>query len=316
MSPSSLPIGHISKQLIAGFSLFVLSISNVASDSLRLAGEWIPHPRCIELLDLGDREEIDRFSCDRLGVGLELFNGSPTDGIFSGYTYYRPNKDNDRALGDGYYGYQRVGDLANGLTLLRTYENPGGNAVGDALLLVRGLQRDSDRGREKIVLVMKARFGNRCIGGVSNVDVPSLKSFRFTVRVTPFDFIVPGAREALLSEKIRKALETAVNGTEEKPQVTSDESSFTGHPDLSWSANSCLAYMVYEVDLTGKGSRLIETHIGIPLQYWEGMSDDERCLRNLIDKRIEEQKPSFQLILSASEYTDLKQEFFNQCWKK
>ena len=84
---------------------------------------------------------------------------------------------------------------------------------------------------------------------------------------------------------------------------------------ISWSANSCLAYMVYEVDLTGKGSHLIETHIDIPLQYWEGMSDDERCLRELIGKRIEEQKPSFQLILSANEYTDLKQEFFDKCWK-
>ena len=54
------------------------------------------------------------------------------------------------------------------------------------------------------MLVMKARFGNRCIGGISNVDAPSLKSFRFTVRVTPFDFIVPGARDALSDPMLLK----------------------------------------------------------------------------------------------------------------
>ena len=126
MSPSSLPIGHITKQLIAGFSLLVLSISNVASDSWGLASEWAPHPRCIEALDLWDKGELNRYNCDRFGRGLEVFNGSPTDGIFAGYTYYRPKQDDGRALGDGYYGYQRVGDFPNGLTLLRTYENPGG----------------------------------------------------------------------------------------------------------------------------------------------------------------------------------------------
>ena len=92
-----------------------------------------------------------------------------------------------------------------------------------------------------------------------------------------------------------------------------DESNSTGHPNLDWSANSCLAYMVYEASLTGKDMHLVETHIDVPLHYWEGMSDDERCLKKLIDKRIEEQQPSFQLTLSANEYTELKHEFFEQC---
>ena len=74
--------------------------------------------------------------------------------------------------------------------------------------------------------------------------------------------------------------------------------------------------MVYEASITGKGLHVIEAHIDIPLHYWEGMSEDERCLKKLIDKRIEEHKPSFQLTLSADEYTNLKQEFFDQCWKE
>tara|TARA_Y100000294_G_scaffold172427_1_gene187104 strand:+ start:1991 stop:2926 length:936 start_codon:yes stop_codon:yes gene_type:complete len=297
-------------------ALFILSLPVAHADSWRLASEWAPHPRCIEALDMGDKEQIDRYDCDRLGIGLEVFNGSPDDGIFGGLTYYRPKQDDGRALGDGYYGYQRVGDLAGGLTLLRTYENPGGNAAADALILVKGLQRDPGEDIEEIVLVAKERFGNRCVSGISNVDVPSKKTFRVTLRATPFDFMVPGVRETLLSQKIRKALAAGIGDSDEKVQAADDESKSTGHPDLDWSANSCLAYMVYEASLTGKGLHVIEAHIDIPLHYWEGMSEDERCLKKLIDKRIEEHKPSFQLTLTANEYTNLKQEFFDQCWKE
>ena len=297
-------------------ALFILSLPVAHADSWRLASEWAPHPRCIEALDMGDKEQIDRYDCDRLGIGLEVFNGSPDDGIFGGLTYYRPKQDDGRALGDGYYGYQRVGDLAGGLTLLRTYENPGGNAAADALILVKGLQRDPGEDIEEIVLVAKERFGNRCVSGISNVDVPSKKTFRVTLRATPFDFMVPGVRETLLSQKIRKAFEAAASGSKQNFPATDDKSNSTGHPDLDWSANSCLAYMVYEASITGKGLHVIEAHIDIPLHYWEGMSEDERCLKKLIDKRIEERKPSFQLTLTANEYTNLKQEFFDQCWKE
>ena len=292
---------------------FFLGLPVSHADSWRLANEWAPHPRCIEALDLGDKEQIDRYDCDRLGIGLEVFNGSPADGIFGGLTYYRPKQDDGRALSDGYYGYQRVGDLANGLTLLRTYENPGGNAAADALMLVRGLQHDRTKDTEEIVLVAKERFGNRCASGLSNVDVPSIKSYRFTLRATPFDFMVSGVRETLISQQIRKALEAAVSGSEEKTQIADDGSNSTGYPNLDWSANSCLAYMVYEAGLTDKDTHLVETHINVPLHYWEGMSDDERCLKKLIDKRIEERQPSFQITLSANEYTELKHEFFEQC---
>ena len=294
-------------------TLFLLGLPVTHADSWRLASEWAPHPRCIEALDLRDKEQIDRYDCDRLGIGLEVFNGSPTDGIFGGLTYYRPKQDDGRALSDGYYGYQRVGDLAAGLTLLRTYENPGGNAAGDALMLVRGLQHDWSTDTEEIVLVAKERFGNRCASGISNVDVPSIKSYRFTLRATPFDFMVPGVRETLISQQLRKLLKAAVSDSEEKTQVADDGSNSTGHPNLNWSANSCLAYMVYEGSVTGKDTHLVETHINVPLHYWEGMSDDERCLKKLIGKRIEEQKPSFQITLSANVYAELKSEFFEQC---
>jgi hypothetical protein len=294
-------------------ALFLLRLPVTYADSWRLANEWAPHPRCIETLDLGDKEQIDRYDCDRLGIGLEVFNGSPTDGIFGGLTYYRPKQDDGRVLGDGYYGYQRVGDLAAGLTLLRTYENPGGNAAGDALMLVRGLQLDEATDTEEIVLVAKERFGNRCASGISNVNVPSVKSYRFTLRATPFDFMVPGVRETLISQQLRKLLKAAVSGSEEEPQGVDDGSNSTGHPNLDWSANSCLAYMVYEGSVTGKDTHLVETHINVPLHYWEGMSDDERCLKKLIEERIQEQQPSFQLTLRANEYTELKRVFFEQC---
>ena len=180
-------------------------------------------------------------------------------------------------------------------------------------MLVRGLQHDRSTDTEEIVLVAKERFGNRCASGISNVDVPSIKSYRFTLRATPFDFMVPGVRETLISQQFRKLLEATVSSSEEKTQVAGDGSNSTGHPNLNWSANSCLAYMVYEGSLTRKDMHLVETHIDVPLHYWEGMSDDERCLKKLIEERIEERQASFQLTLSATEYAELKSEFFEQC---
>jgi hypothetical protein len=58
-----------------GVLLSFSCLSLTHADSWRLANEWVPHPRCIELIDLGDRHGIDRCDRDRLGVGLEVFNG-------------------------------------------------------------------------------------------------------------------------------------------------------------------------------------------------------------------------------------------------
>ena len=290
--------------LLLGFSC--LSLTH--ADSWRLANEWVPHPRCIETLDLGDKEQIDRYDCDRLGIGLEVFNGSPTDGIFGGYTYYRPKKDDGRALGDGYYGYHRVGDFPNGLTLLRTYENPGGNAVGDGLMLVTGLQGGGASEDDVIKVVSKQRFGNRCASGISNVHMSSKERYRVTFRATPLDFMAPGTRDSVVSKLWAKAFSGSTEANEE-----TDSSDSSPELKLSFSANHCLAYMVYEGRSTASGLNLVEAQIDLPLRYWEKMSDQERCLIHLIDRLAEEKQATSELFLDVNEYTKLKQEFFDRC---
>ena len=308
MNPSSFFLVKITKQSILGFVLLVYPFSHALSDSWGLASEWVPHPRCIELIDLGDRHEIGQFDCDRLGVGLEVFNGSPTDGIFAGYTYYRPNKDDGRALGDGYYGYQRVGDFPNGLTLLRTYENPGGNAAGDGLMLVTGLQGGGASEDDIIKVVSKRRFGNRCASGISNVHMSSKERYRVTFRATPLDFMVPGTRDSVVSKLWAKAFSDSVETDE-----GANSSDSAPELKLSFSANHCLAYMVYEGRSTASGLKLVEVQIDLPVSYWEQMSDQERCLNRLIDHLAQEKQPTSELFLDVDEYTKLKQEFFDQC---
>lgn len=290
------------------FVLLVYPFSQALSDSWRLASEWAPHPRCIEALDLWDKGELNRYNCDRFGRGLEVFNGSPTDGIFGGYTYYRPKQDDGRALGDGYYGYQRVGDFPNGLTLLRTYENPGGNAVGDGLMLVAGLQGGGASEDDVIKVVSKQRFGNRCASGISNVHMSSKERYRVTFRATPLDFMAPGTRDAVVSKLWAKAF---ADSTETNEQANSSDSS----PELklSFSANHCLAYMAYEGRSGTSGLNLVEVQIDLPVSYWEQMSDQERCLNQMIDRLAEEKHATSELLLDVDEYTKLKQEFFDQC---
>ena len=308
MSPSSLFLMKITKQSILGLFLLVFPFSQAFSDSWRLASEWVPHPRCIEALDLWDKEQLNRYNCDRFGEGLEVFNGSPTDGIFAGYTYYRPKQDDGRALGDGYYGYQRVGDFPNGLTLLRTYENPGGNAVGDGLMLVTGLQGGGASEDDVIKVVSKQRFGNRCASGISNVHMSSKERYRVTVRATPLDFMAPGTRDSVVSKLWAKAFSDSAETNEE-----TDSSDSAPELKLSFSANHCLAYMVYEGRSSTSGLNLVEAQIELPLRYWEQMSDQERCLNHLIDHLAEEKQTTSELFLDVNQYTKLKQEFLDRC---
>jgi len=308
MSSSSLFLVKITKQSILGLVLLVYPFSQALSDSWGLASEWAPHPRCIEALDLWDKEQLNRYNCDRFGRGLEVFNGSPTDGIFGGYTYYRPKQDDGRALGDGYYGYQRVGDFPNGLTLLRTYENPGGNAVGDGLMLVTGLQGGGASEDDVIKVVSKQRFGNRCASGISNVHMSSRERYRVTFRATPLDFMAPGTRDSVVSKLWAKVWSDSTEANEE-----TDSSDSAPELKLSFSANHCLAYMVYEGRSTASGLRLVEAQIDLPLRYWEKMSDQERCLNQMIDRRAEEKHATSELFLDVNQYTKLKQEFLDRC---
>ena len=308
MSSSSLFLVKITKQSILGFVLLVFPFSQALSDSWGLASEWAPHPRCIEALDLWDKGELNRYNCDRFGRGLEVFNGSPTDGIFGGLTYYRPKQDDGRALGDGYYGYQRVGDFPNGLTLLRTYENPGGNAVGDGLMLVTGLQGGEVSEDDVIKVVSKQRFGNRCASGISNVHMSSRERYRVTFRATPLDFMAPGTRDAVVSKLWAKVWSDSTEANEE-----TDSSDSAPELKLSFSANHCLAYMVYEGRPRVSGLNLVEAQIDFPLRYWEKMSDQERCLNHLIDRLAEEKHATSELFLDVNQYTKLKQEFFDRC---
>jgi len=289
-------------------ALFIPGLPVAHADSWRLASEWAPHPRCIEALDLWDKEQINRYNCDRFGRGLEVFNGSPDDGIFAGYTYYRPKQDDGRALGDGYYGYQRVGDFPNGLTLLRTYENPGGNAVGDGLMLVTGLQGGEVSEDDVIKVVSKQRFGNRCASGISNVHMSSRERYRVTFRATPLDFMAPGTRDSVVSKLWAKAFSDSTETNEE-----TDSSDLAPELKLSFSANHCLAYMVYEGRSIASGLNLVEAQIDLPLRYWEQMSDQERCLNHLIDRLAEEKQTTSELFLDVNQYTKLKQEFLDRC---
>ena len=175
-------------------------------------------------------------------------------------------------------------------------------------MLVTGLQGGGASDDDSITVVSKQRFGNRCASGISNVHMSSKERYRVTFRATPLDFIAPGTRDSVVSKLWSKAL----SGSTDANQQT-DSSDSPPELKLDFSANHCLAYMVYEGRSTASGLNLVEAQIDMPVQYWEKMSDQERCLNRLIDRRAEETNTTSELVLNVNEYTKLKQEFFDRC---
>jgi len=159
-----------------------------------------------------------------------------------------------------------------------------------------------------IKVVSKQRFGNRCASGISNVHMSSKERYRVTFRATPLDFMAPGTRDSVVSKLWAKVWS---DSTETNEEANSSDSV----PDLklSFAANHCLAYMVYEGRPRVSGLNLVEVQIDFPLRYWEKMSDQERCLNHLIDRLAEEKQATSELFLDVDEYKELKQEFLGQC---
>jgi len=73
----------------------------------------------------------------------------------------------------GWFAYRRIGRLANGLHVVRTYDNGGGTGVFQSLLLIECLIEFEyrDDGRRKSILVMRRRgefgLGDRYSGKIS-----------------------------------------------------------------------------------------------------------------------------------------------------
>jgi len=136
----------------------------------------------------------------------------------------------------------------------------------------------------------------------------SKERYRVTVRATPLDFMAPGTRDSVVSKLWAKAFADSTETNEE-----ADSSDSSPGLKLSFSANHCLAYMVYEGRSSASGLNLVEVQIDLPLRYWEQMSDQERCLNHLIDHLAEEKQATFELFLNVNQYTKLKQDFLEQC---
>ena len=275
------------------------------------------HPRCVEALDMEGKSGVDYYECGQLSTGLSTYFGSDVDGIRSGLTYSRPYDGS--TTGSGYYGYQYVGDLAGQLTLLRTYENPGGNAVTDALLLVRGIQDGWFREDHYIKTVAKVPFGTRCASGIHNVSVISATRYRYSVRATPFDFVLPNQRTQYLQKKFDNILDSSATIRDRSTKNALAGTSVgkeTIYQSLSLCANCCLANMVFEVDLEhpidGYG-QLIEAQIGLPINYGTTTLDAQSCLTELLNGKANEKLSKYELRLPASEYHDLISQFLTHC---
>jgi hypothetical protein len=136
----------------------------------------------------------------------------------------------------------------------------------------------------------------------------SKERYRVTFRATPLDFMAPGTRDSVVSKLWAKAFSDSTEISEE-----TDSSDSAPELKLSFSANHCLAYMVYEGRSSISGLNLVEAQIDLPVSYWEQMSDQERCLNHLIDRLAEENLATSELFLNVIQYTKFKQEFFDQC---
>jgi len=112
-----------------------------------------------------------------------------------------------------------------------------------------------------------------------------------TFRATPLDFMAPGNRNCVVSELWSKAFS---GGTENNEETDSSDS--TRKLRLTFSANHCLAYMVYEGGCSTPWRHLLEAQINLSLCYWEKMSDEQRRLNDIIYRMAQEKQATSKLL--------------------
>ncbi len=277
------------------------------------------HPACIEALDPSDKVTVSYAECRELSTRVK--RQIRDDGHYYQYPSIEGNGDTAYA-----YWYRRIGQLDSDRTLLHATWNGGGTGHFDQVLVVRGMAGQFTYG-DRLELEAFLPRGDRCLRGISNIELISPGHYRVVEQVTPFIMMTLEDR----SEWYEKGFEYELLKDSETPvprPVSQGRIRLQPYEDLDNCANCCFGEAVYEVDYFATPfdaiGRLIQVRVPEPEQsgehskspyedYRDASMPIQSCLLDLLQVRHQAQKTPGHLVLSSGEYQDLLTEFIDRC---
>ncbi len=230
------------------------------------------HPNCISALSpypWGERshDPVPLKLCNKgnAHIPTRTYNGF----LFADGTAWQ-------GMNSGYFGYRLRGHLVEGIDVVQTVMSGGGSGSFSAVVFVRGLRELAPRPGPELVAVGGWFVGDRCNGGLRDVNVAGPAAIETAENITSFAlFTLDDPRRGYGWRMARNAALFAGGQTEVNKLRSRGEIRLEPYVDLETSAGGCIGTVHYRYDLSD-GSREL---LGVTLEQLINSPYEENSYR-------------------------------------
>ena len=294
----------------------VISTLEAATAGLEKTSRQAIHPACIEAFDPPEKVVVSYGECKTLSEGKPIIYAEEPFGIY----YERPPEEGSEGS-NGYFHYNLVGELSNGMSLLHVIQNGGGSGIFHQVLTVDGMTEDFTWG-DHLRLHGKDPFGDRCNRGIHSMHQTSPGTWELTEQLAPFEFLDIDDRRDWRRERFFNVM-LEIDG-DEKTEEVRNKFDLRPYQDIQNCANCCFAKAIRAVDffaepykgegelvvveIDGKMIRRLPTKAfdGSPLPY-------QKCLKRVLKKASALQNHPETLRMTHLQYSQLMTSFDQLC---
>ncbi len=159
---------------------------------------------------------------------------------------------------------------------MQTVISGGGSGSFSGVLFIRGLPELAPRPGTELVAVNGWSFGDRCNGGLRDVNVAGPAAIETAENITSFDlFTLDDPRRGYGWRKAATARFFAGGQTELSKLHSRGEIQLTPYVDLETSAAGCIGIVHYRYNLSDGSQELL----GVTLEHLVNSPDDENTYR-------------------------------------
>ncbi|MFQ5765101.1 MAG: hypothetical protein ACE5GT_09240 [Rhodospirillales bacterium] len=175
-----------------------------------------------------------------------------------------------------YFGYRMRGRLGEGIDVVQTVMSGGGSGSFSAVLFIRGLREPAPWPGPELVAVGGWFAGDRCNGGLRELNVAGPAAIETAENITSFDlFTLDDPRRGAGWRSARNAALFAGGQTEGNEPPSRGAIQLEPYVDLETSAGGCIGTVHYRYNLSD-GSREL---LGVTLEQLEDSSYAEKTYR-------------------------------------
>ena len=251
-----------------------------------------PHPLCLALFS----PHSSGFEEGRKTIPLDLCEKAnahiPTSTDDIGFLYA------DRG-GSGFFGYRFIGHLFDHIAALETWENTGGTGQFSGILFLQNYPASDLTFRDWW------GFGDRCNGGLKDVNVIDSVRIETAELITSFDLFTLDDRRYWRAEIFRSG-----DGDEEEIR-SQGEIQLRPYEDLESSASGCVGMVHYRYNLRDGAVEFAGVSIESLVDSPE--AEDRYRLQACFNKVVADGTNNLPQRLTPHEYDALKQAFRNTC---